>query len=44
MLEFIGLSQYCNILATSHGYLSGSCPSNREGLLGRPWGAPGCPF
>ena len=43
-MEFIGLSQNCNVPAISRGYRSDSCPSNREGLLGRPWGAPGCPF
>ena len=40
----MGLSQNCNTPAISPVYLNASCPSNREGLLGRPWGAPGCPF
>src|ERR1700678_2333503 len=42
--EFIGLLQNCNIPATFRRYRSASDPSNREGLSGRPWGAPGCPF
>src|SRR3984957_14208926 len=42
--KFILLSQTCNKPATSSRYLSVSCPSNREGSSGRPWGAPGCPF
>src|ERR1022692_3460075 len=30
-IEFMGLSQSCNIPAISRGYLNASCPSNREG-------------
>src|SRR5208282_1345252 len=44
LIEFIGVSRNCNTGAISVGYLGNSCPSNREGLWGRPWGAPGCPF
>src|SRR5208282_6047177 len=43
-IEFIGVSRNCNNPAISRGYLDASCPSNREGLSGRPWVAPGCPF
>ena len=42
--EFIKCLRSCNLCETWEGYVDSSCPSNREGLSGRPWGAPGCPF
>ena len=40
-LELHSFPQY---FETAHYCVPSTCPSNREGLLGRPWGAPGCPL